>query len=65
MPAPAQALGRYARLRGLSVESGFRPKMRQCKMLKYLAELAAGVEELLRINRLAVDPGLVVQVRPG
>src|ERR1700722_1245959 len=28
-------------------------------------ELGAGVQELLRVDRLAVDAGLVMQVRPG
>ena len=28
-------------------------------------ELGAGVQELLRVDRFAVDAGLVVQMRPG
>src|ERR1700676_4354830 len=35
------------------------------RLLQRIGELAAGAEEFLRVHRLAVDPGLVVQVRAG
>src|SRR5260370_24586168 len=47
---------------------GIRFSVRKCanaKMLQRFGELAAGVEEFLRIHRLAVDPCLVMQMRAG
>src|SRR5438309_7115293 len=47
------------------LRAALRPGHRELGLVSTRAEPDAGAQELLRINRFAVDPGFVVQMRAG